>query len=272
MEIEFLCPYWGQEGIDGDAFVNKVLEAGYNGAEINMPEDRSFEKAILKAVEEKSFQFVAQQWLPPANESVDEYRARLKQRLEYLISLDPLFINSHTGKDFFSFDDNCRIIEDCFELSEKHNVRIIHETHRGRFNFSAFHTLPYLEKFPELELNADFSHWCNVSESFLEDQQEAVNKAIQQSTYVHTRVGHTQSAQVTTPFAPEWKEALEIFTSWWVKMIEAQKSKGTKKLFLCPEFGPVPYMPTVPFTDMPIADQWKVNVQMMEYLKSSVIK
>ena len=33
------------------------------------------------------------------------------------------------------------------------------------------------------------------------------------------------------------------------------------------EFGPPTYMPTIPFTNQPVADQWAVNVHMMQVWK-----
>ncbi|MEI8641223.1 hypothetical protein P4S68_09455 [Pseudoalteromonas sp. Hal099] len=35
MELKFLCPYWGCEGIAAEQFVARVLAAGFDGAEIN---------------------------------------------------------------------------------------------------------------------------------------------------------------------------------------------------------------------------------------------
>lgn len=33
------------------------------------------------------------------------------------------------------------------------------------------------------------------------------------------------------------------------------------------EFGPVDYMPALPYTRQPVADQWAINVYMMEILR-----
>ena len=64
---------------------------------------------------------IAQQWMPPVNESVSAYRERMQKYIRNLASLNPEMINSHTGKDFFSFEDNCLILKDC----ELKNVRKI---------------------------------------------------------------------------------------------------------------------------------------------------
>lgn len=267
MNIYFLCTYWGKDTLSPEDFTQKVISADYNGMEVNPPSDLDFINRLRNQVERHKLLLVAQQWLPPKNERFSDYRHRYLQQLELLASLNPLFINSHTGKDFFSFEDNCILLEDTFEFSEKTGIKIVHETHRGRFAYSAKVTLPYLEKYPELALNADLSHWCTVSESLLEDQQETLKKALDHANYIHARVGHTQSPQIPNPFDPEWTLYLETFTTWWEKIIKHQLSKNTEKFYICPEAGPWPYMPWQVGTQTPAADQWSLNLQMRNYLE-----
>lgn len=267
MKIKYVCPFWGSSHLSAKEFITKALDAGYDGVEVNMPGNENFVSKLRETIDETGCAFIAQQWLPPANETVDEYRQRMLSSLKRLADLNPLFINSHTGKDFFSFQENCSLIESCNKFSAETGVKIVHETHRGRFNFHTYSTLPYLEKFRDLELNADFSHFCNVSESLLEDQEPVLEKIIKHCHYIHARVGFNQSAQVNHPFAPEWKANLEQFTIWWQKIIDLAKERGEKVFYVCPEFGPFPYIQQLPFTKENTVDQWKVNVDMMEYLK-----
>ncbi|RYY84028.1 MAG: hypothetical protein EOO15_20205, partial [Chitinophagaceae bacterium] len=124
MEIKFLCTYWGREAQDADSFLNGVVAEGYDGVEINVPEDVIFQGAFRSALdavrrEHPGFVFYAQQVLPPAPEQPSAYCKRMLQRLEALATLAPEAINAHTGKDHFSFDDNCRIIEAAEEFSQR---------------------------------------------------------------------------------------------------------------------------------------------------------
>ncbi len=276
MNIKYVCPYWGQENLSAADFLNKVLIENYDGIEINIPDCFEFTTTFLKELNEikshkkNDFIFIAQQYLSPANESLNEYKKRITSRLEYLVKLNPAFINSHTGKDFFSFDDNCRIIETVLNISKKSGVQILHETHRGRFSFHSYSLLKYLEKFPELELTADISHWCTVSESMLQDQVSVLQKIIPHISYIHARVGYENSPQVYDPFAAEWKNHLDIFMQWWKKIICQKEKEGLKDFIICPEFGPVPYMPVMPITQQPMGDQWKTNVAMKDLLKKKL--
>ena len=146
-------------------------------------------------------------------------------------------------------------------------IRILHETHRGRFSFHAATLLKYLEKFPELELVGDFSHFCTVSESMLQDQDEIINKIIPHVGHIHARVGFEQGPQVNDPAAPEWHTHLEQFMLWWEKIVAHHKAKGTNFLTFTPEFGPVPYMPLEPFTLKPMSNVWDNNIFMLHKLQ-----
>lgn len=270
MKLKFLCPFWGSEHLSAGSFVRQALDAGFDGIEINIPDDTIFERELLEALQKSGADWVAQQWLPPQVETVEAYSKRMLWRLRKLAALNPLFINSHTGKDYYSLDDNCFLLEQCREVAEETKTRILHETHRGRFNFQVLVTTHYLRHFPDLELTADFSHFCAVSESLLEDQEDLLEKIIPHCTYIHARVGFDQGPQVNNPFAPEWEMHLRRFLAWWQAIIDAAKQRGESVFYICPEFGPYPYIQQLPFTRKETADQWQVNVQMMNFLKKEL--
>ncbi|HVX24758.1 MAG TPA: hypothetical protein VHB70_00345, partial [Parafilimonas sp.] len=72
--------------------------------------------------------------------------------------------------------------------------------------------------------------------------------------------------QVNDPRAPEWKPAVDAHFAWWDKVIAMKKEKGDVQTILT-EFGPPNYMPTVPYTQEPLADQWAINVYMKDVLR-----
>jgi sugar phosphate isomerase/epimerase len=267
MEIKYICPYWGSEELRPEQFIQKALEDGYDGVEMNFTPQQGFAEEIQRTIEKTGAIFIAQQWLPPRVETVNEYRDRMVERLKFLASCGPVFINSHTGKDFFSFEENCSLIESCSQIEMESGIPVIHETHRGRFSHHAFSLLPYLEHFNNLQLNADFSHFCTVSESLLEDQEPILEKILPHCRYIHARVGFDQGPQVNHPFAPEWMLNLERFMTWWQKIVNLEKAGGREVFYACPEFGPFPYMPRLPFTRMEVSNQWDLNLRIMDYLR-----
>jgi hypothetical protein len=84
---------------------------------------------------------------------------------------------------------------------------------------------------------------------------------------IHSRVGHQEGPQVTDPRAPEWDSALKAHLAWWDKVVEI-KVKSGQGLNIMTEFGPPNYLPTVPYTRQPLADQWGINVYMKDLLKA----
>lgn len=266
--IIYIKTHWGNKNEVNDATIAEFRKEGYSGLELNVAASGEKSEPIAERLHANNFIFVAQQWLPPANESVDQYINRLKVNLDRIAALRPKFINSHTGKDHFSFEDNCRIIELMQQFSTDTNIPVYHETHRGRFAFHLQTTLSYLQVFPDLEFTADLSHWCNVSESMLLDQEAALNKIIPRVRYIHARVGYEHSPQVNDPAAPEWNDHLQRFFGWWDNIINSSKNAGHSTIHICPEFGPMPYMPSHPYTRIPLADQDGINSWMLRQLKT----
>jgi len=157
-------------------------------------------------------------------------------------------------------------------LLEAHGgIIICHETHRSRMLFAAPVGRQYLEKVPELRMTFDVSHWCNVSESLLQDQQETLDLTLARVDHIHARIGHPEGPQVNDPRAPEWESALKAHFGWWDKIVEGKKLSGNR-LTILTEFGPPDYMPTLPYTREPVADQWAINVHMMHLLRKRYLQ
>lgn len=274
MHLKYGCPYWGSDHYAPKEFISKVVDAGYDGVELFLQPPDKLTHDFLHEIESIKIQhpdffFIALQLTFPVKESVDAYISKMEKSLIALAELNPLFINSHTGKDYYSFDENCKVIEAAMNIGVKTGVRILHETHRGRFSFHAATLLPYLKMFPEMELVGDFSHFCTVSESMLEDQQEILQQIIPHVSHIHARVGFEQGPQVNNPAAPEWQSHLHQFMGWWQQIIEYKKSQQKDTVTISPEFGPAPYLPVEPYTQKPLSNQWENNYFMLNKLKET---
>ena len=267
MKINFFCPSWGYENAHRELFFAKVKDAGYDGVEMSLPLEPARKKEILGFIKQFDLQWVAQHW-ETLTADYEAHKKEYRQRLVNLATAGPLFINTQTGKDFFTYEQNAALIEIAFEVSSEYGIKVIHETHRGKFSFAAHVTAQFLEKMPDLRLGLDISHWCNVAESFLDNQPENVGLALSRADHIHARVGFPEGPQIPDPRAPEWKETLEKHLGWWKEVIDQRKKEGWGEFTITPEFGPYPYMTILPFSKQPIANQWEVNLFMMKYLKS----
>lgn len=273
MDVLLFCPIWGLVpdyvdviSADLDAVFLKVKQGGYDGIEMTIPANDNQVEEVNGLLKKYDLQLIAHQWANNG-QSVEELMKAYETHLERAIAINPLFVNSHTGKDYLSFEQNSMFIEKAFQLQKDNNIKIYHEIHRGRFSFHCYTMVEYLKAFPDLSLTADFSHWCNVSESYLESQAEHLERAIGHCKHIHARVGHTQSCQVNHPAAPEWKAVLGTFLQWWDQIYEHNLASGEQFLTITPEFGPEPYMSTLPFSKVPVANQWAINLWMKDLLK-----
>ncbi|HVZ26671.1 MAG TPA: hypothetical protein VG842_11470, partial [Sediminibacterium sp.] len=179
----------------------------------------------------------------------------------------PLYINCHSGRDFFPVTENNRFIEYTEEVKAGTGLTICHESHRSRILFAAHIARQYLERYSHLRMTLDISHWCNVHETLLHDQEENVAMAISRTDHVHARVGHQEGPQVNDPRAPEWESTVKRHLEWWDAVVQARIKAGAPHLTILTEFGPPYYLPALPYTQQPVADQWAINVYMMQLLR-----
>lgn len=265
-ELKILATNWGFDGTM-DAFCAKAKKEGYDGIENWWPGTAKEQQEMFDAVKEYGLD-LAIIW--GADEGTfAEHETTFKKTLEVFAKQHiqkPIYINLHSGKDYFSFEDNKKLVEYSIAISKETSIPIYHETHRGRMMFAAHTTHEFIKKHPALKLTLDISHWCNVHESMLENQQQAVDAALERTEHIHARVGYQEGPQVAEPRAPEWKYAVDAHIAWWDKVVERKKKAGERITFLT-EFGPPLYMQTLPYTLQPLSNQWEINVYMMQLLR-----
>lgn len=257
--FKVLATNWGFSG-SFDAFCAKAKEAGYDGIEIWLPQEEAERDQLFTALDKYKLAF----GLLAAGGSSDfaTHLEQFQKNVEEAVNHQPLFVNCHSGRDYFTFEQNRQFIEFTSRLVRSSGVNIYHETHRSRILFAAHIAKNFIEQLPELRLTLDISHWCNVHESLLKDQQETVKLALDRTDHIHTRVGHAESPQVTDPRAPEWENELNVHFEWWDYVVKKKVDAG-QSLTITTEFGPPNYMAALPYTRQPIANLWEVNAHMM---------
>ncbi len=265
-KLKVLATNWGFDGTM-DAFCAKAKKEGYNGIENWWPENKNEQDEVFAALKKHELEigFLYGAWQTNPAEHLSHFKkvmdAIAKQKIQ-----SPLYINLHSGRDYFSFDDNKKFIEYTNALAKDTGIPIYHETHRGRMLYAAHVAKDFIHKYPELKLTLDISHWCNVHESLLDDQPEAIELALQRTEHIHARIGYAEGPQVNDPRAPEWDGTVKQHFAWWDKVVERKKKNGETMTFLT-EFGPPLYMPTLPYTLQAVSNQWDINVYMLQLLR-----
>lgn len=264
-EILFFQTNWGDTR-SWDAFCQQARASGFDGIDIWLPGDPAQQEALKAALQKHGLRLNLMHGTNnslPFEESLAQYKARLYE----LCAWKPVLINSQTGSDFFSMEQNAAFINAANAISAETGTPVYHETHRSRFSYSLPVTLEYLDAIPELRLTADLSHWMVVHESLLEGRDALLDPVIARTGHIHARVGHPEGPQVNDPMAPEWKRAVDRHLDLWEQIIRKCWAERPGPMTVTSEFGPPYYMPALPYTRQPVSDQWQANVYMMNALK-----
>jgi hypothetical protein len=270
MKTLFFRSTWGMEMPSLEDALRKIQAAGFDGVEMGVPADLKACAQARQLLDHLGLALVVQQWT--AGRAAAEHATSFEAQYERAVALKPLHVNSHTGRDYFSLEENLAVFDRAAELETAAGVPVLHETHRGRALFSSTSTAALLAVRPRLRLTADLSHWCCVHESLLEEQQPAVERALSRSYAIHARVGYSQGPQIADPRDPKWQPEMAAHLAWWREIAQRREAEGCEVLAVCPEFGPPPYMVTLPQTQKPIADLWEVNCYMRDWLEGRLEK
>ncbi len=258
---------WGWKG-SLDELLIKSKAAGYDGIETWWSTDKQKTKTLFDALQKHEMQvgFLA----GSGKSDFIQHKAEFEKAvLEATSSMTqkPLYINCHSGKDYFSYEQNSLLVQYTLNQATKSGIPIYHETHRGRMCYSLPITFELLKRNSGMKLTLDASHWTNVHESLLQDQKESLTQALAHTGHIHARIGHQEGPQVNDPRAPEWKNTVDIFLSWWDTVVKNQEAAGKKTITFLTEFGPPSYLPTLPYTQQPVADQWGINEYMLGVIR-----
>ncbi|MEX1241165.1 MAG: sugar phosphate isomerase/epimerase [Cyclobacteriaceae bacterium] len=253
---------WGYTG-SWEPFASRIRQLGYDGAELWYPSNPAERKVVFSAFHQHGLKMGL--LVGSGERNFEKHLDQFRSSLEGAASGKPVYINCHSGRDHFSFEQNTKFIELTAEVSKTSGVPVYHETHRSRILYAAPVARQFIERFPDLRITFDVSHWCNVHESLLQDQEETIAKTLERVDHIHARIGHPEGPQVNDPRAPEWKDAVEAHFAWWDIVVARKKKEGRLVTFLT-EFGPADYMPSLPYTRQPVADQWAINKFMLDTL------
>ncbi|MES3025447.1 MAG: TIM barrel protein [Pseudomonadota bacterium] len=269
MQILYAKSKWERPDASLPDFLAACRADGYDATELYLPAVTEAPSLIAELHRAAGLRLVAQ--IVTAGATPDEHIASLDQQVPMAAACAPLFINCHTGRDWFGFDANLRILRHAADLARHHGVALHHELHRGRALFNAPDTVRYLDAFPDMTITADFSHWFCVHESDLSDQEAALARTVTAARHIHARIGFNEGPQVADPASPGAAPWLERHLGLWQRIVAARSATGASYLTITPEFGPAPYMPVTGADDTPAADAWLVNRWMRDTLRARLL-
>ncbi|MGL4966563.1 MAG: sugar phosphate isomerase/epimerase family protein [Inquilinus sp.] len=137
------------------------------------------------------------------------------------------------------------LIEGWRRLAEQVDVPVLIETHRDRMTTDLYFTLDLLDRFPDLPLLADLSHFL-VGREFawpVSDENHAlIHRILENSWAFHGRVASREQAQIEIAF-PHHRMWVDLFLDWWGYGFRSWRRRAAADAtlsFTC-ELGPKPY-------------------------------
>lgn len=275
MELKLARHLWGTQLPYRTAF--QLYQAqGYSAIEASLLYLAEPKETFYQLLQEFNFA-----WIPMIfthGNSVQAHLESFASQIKATQALNPLQITAHSGQDAFTRQEAIYFFQEALKIEKDFGIPIAHETHRSRIFYNPWITQEILSEFTQLKLCADYSHWVTVCERLLDDSFASILElCAERSIHIHARVGHEQGPQVSDPRDQAYQAHVLAHESWWDMIWSAQRQ--SKKLFstLTPEFGPAPYLPTMPHTQQPLSSQeeiclWQANRQRQrftDWLKSN---
>ncbi|MFP5042969.1 sugar phosphate isomerase/epimerase family protein [Parasediminibacterium sp. JCM 36343] len=254
MQLKTFRHLWGITSPFEEVFP-AIKKAGYDGVEfkgVKVAHDNAFKKLMT----EYDFEFISQ--IHTYGETVDEHIASFKELIEISLPLNPILLNSQSGKDSWGKDQKNEFVERALAYEKEMGIPVAHEIHRGRITYNPWDTRDLLLAYNDLKLCCDFSHWVCVCERIIDSEIDIIQLCANHCIHLHSRVGYEQGPQVPDPRAPEYARHLAAHEKWWDIIWQAQREKQFKTSTLTPEFGPPDYHHTLPFTREPVSDLWEI--------------
>jgi len=242
-KLLFLQSMWAMERRHTDGIertleqnVEMILGAGYDGISMSFtnPDAARRVSALLKP----HGKVMEAQCFP---REVDD----LKPMLELCTEVGVHHLDIQADVRPRKIADCVPLIEGWRRLAEQVGFPVYFETHRDRMTTDLYFTLDLLDRFPDLPLLGDLSHFL-VGREFatpISDENHAyMHRVIDNSWAFHGRVASREQVQIEISY-PHHRIWLDIFLDWWsygFKSWRRRAGPDDSLAFVC-ELGPKPY-------------------------------
>ena len=241
--ILFLQSMWAMERRHTDGFerslekkIAMILDAGYDGASVLVTDAAvATRTAALLRPHGKSIEGIC---FPRTVEA-------LKPALEVAARIGVHHLNLQPNIRLRRIEDCAPYIEGWLKLAEEANFPVYFETHRDRMTTDLFFTLDLLDRYPDLPLLGDLSHFL-VGREFempISEENHAYMRRVMDNCWAfHGRVASREQVQIEISF-PHHQIWVDTFLNWWRYGFESwrRRAKPDATLAFSCELGPQPY-------------------------------
>jgi hypothetical protein len=244
-----------------DQKLDMIHAAGFDGAGVRFA-DRAFVQQVTTKLRGWGLSWQAQCY--PG--TVDD----LKPILEHVAQFGADHINLQADVRPHTVAECVPLIEGWRELARQAGVALHLETHRDRMTTDLYFTLRLLDRFPDLRLTGDLSHYV-VGREFAwpisEENHRLMHRVIDHCWGFHGRVASREQIQIQISF-PHQADWLNLFMSWWEYGFRSWRRRAPKDAtltFLC-ELGPKEYAMTGR-DGYELSDRWEEAHLMMSMVR-----
>jgi len=171
----------------------------------------------------------------------------------------------HVGWGLEDDDEGARFIEAVLAASVHHRIPLYVETHRATMFQDMQRTVKFIERFPELEFNGDFSHWYTGSEMVyggFERKLAFIQPVLDRVRFLHGRIGSPGCMQVAIGDG-ESQPYVQHFRTVWTRSFEAYLRAPTPKqpfIIFAPELLAPRIFYARTFNDVEESDRWQQSL------------
>ena len=239
----------------------RMKGAGYQGIELTLP-DHDDQHRLRERLQQFEFDYICQ--IPTKGATIEEHLNSFKRQMIEAKNLRPRLVVCLVGSDRWTDNEADRFFREALKIEEAVGVPVAHATVRSRALFHPWRTSRILDQNPNLKLCCDFSQWVVVTERLMEDLDDLLRKCAERCLHVHGRVGSENGPQAADPRAFEHVKGVAAFEKWWAWIWESQMARKLDFTTFTPNYGPPPYLQTLPHTNLPVANvseicDWQAN-------------
>lgn len=239
-----------------------IRDAGFDGCGVRFA-DLDYARTVTRFLRANGMTWQAQCY----PRTVDE----LRPILEHVRELGADHLNLQPDVRPYTLDECVPYVEGWRRLADDAGVTMQIETHRDRMTTDLLFTLHLLDRFPDLRLTADLSHYL-VGREFAwpvsEENHALIHRILDNSWGFHGRVASREQVQVPITF-PHHRDWVELFMGWWEYGFRSWRRRAAPDAtltFLC-ELGPAPYAITGR-DGYDLSDRWDEARQMMAMVRA----
>ncbi len=245
-----------------DQKLDMIVQAGFDGAGVRFS-DRDHVRHVTRRLRDAGLTWQAQCY----PRTVDD----LEPVLELVGEFGADHVNLQADVRPHTIAECVPLIEGWRRLAHDAGVALHFETHRDRMTTDLHFTLRLLDRFPDLRLTGDLSHYL-VGREFAwpvtEENHRLMHRIIDNCWGFHGRVASREQIQVQIGFAHQ-RHWLDLFMGWWeygFKNWRGIAPDDASLTFVC-ELGPREYAMTDRNGDE-LSNRWEEAQSMMRLVRS----